>query len=157
MSADTRPRGFDGVLIVAIVDRSEQIALVDDLVVNHRNRSQVAHRLGGDDRGVGADIGVVGRDQEPPLDEIVISCFAAVTDRGEEQNGHDKSAQARSLGRSGCDAREAAAGECASAPDEPAQEGRPTGGVSFIAGVSAGDLSARSRDLDVIGHVKSLP
>ena len=65
--ADARPRRVDGVLIVAVVDRSEQIALVDDLVVDHRNRGQVAHRLGGDDRGVGADIGVVGRDQEAPV------------------------------------------------------------------------------------------
>ena len=73
---------------------------MDDLVVHHRNRRQVAHRLGGDDRGVGADIGVVGRDQEASGDEIVVSRFAAVAEPSEDQNGHDESAQAGSLGRS---------------------------------------------------------
>ena len=73
LRANARTGRLDGVLVVAIVDRSEQVALVDDLVVHHRNRGQVAHRLGGDDRGVGADIGVVGRDQEPSGDEIIVS------------------------------------------------------------------------------------
>ena len=86
LRADARSGRVDGVLIVAIVDRSEQVALVDDLVVHHRNRGQVAHRLGGDDRGVGADIGVVGRNEEAPVDEIVVSRFAAVAERGEDQN-----------------------------------------------------------------------
>ncbi len=100
LGANARPGRVEGVLIVAIVDRSEQVALVDDLVVHHRNRGQVAHRLGGDDRGVGADISVVGRDQEPSRDEIVVSRFAAVTEPSEDQHGHDESAQAGSLGRS---------------------------------------------------------
>ena len=33
---------------------------------------QMAGRLGGDDRRVGADIGVVGRDEETALDEIIV-------------------------------------------------------------------------------------
>ena len=42
--------------------------------------SRWPERLGGDDRGVGADIGVVGRDEEAPLDEIVVSPLARVAD-----------------------------------------------------------------------------
>src|SRR5580704_9267599 len=53
LGANARPSRVDCVLIVAIVDRGEQVTLVDDLVVYHWNRGQMAHRLGRDDRGVG--------------------------------------------------------------------------------------------------------
>ena len=129
---------------------------MDDLVVNHGNRGQVAHRLGGDDRGVGADIGVVGRDEEAPGDEIVVSRFAAVAECGEDQNGHDESAQAGPLGRSRLSRqagrwwmRQSAGG--AIAP-----------GIGKLAGrgaVIARDVGDRTglRDLEVIGHVRNHP
>ena len=92
LGADARPRRVDGVLIVAVVDRDQEVALVDDLVLDDRNLGDVSGRLGGDDRGQGADIGVVGRDEEPSLDEIVIGRLAAVAERGEDQYRHDEPA-----------------------------------------------------------------
>ena len=153
--ANARTGRLDGVLIVAIVDRSEQIALVDDLVVNHRNRGQVAHGLGGDDRGVRADIGVVGRNQEAPGDEIIVSRFAAVAQPGEDQNGHDESAQAGPLGRSRLSRhagrwwmRESAGGATA--------RNRKVGGQGSRHRLGRCDCT-RLRDLVVIGHVRNPP
>ena len=110
LSANPRPGRVDRVLIVAVVDRSEQVALVHDLVVNHGNRGEMAHRLGGDDRGVGADIGVVGRDEETSLDEIVVGRFAAIAERGQNQNRDDEPAKPGALSRSSLDDGVAAGG-----------------------------------------------
>ena len=133
LGADAPARGVDGVPIVAVVDRGQKIALVDDLVVDHRNLSEVAHRLGGDDRGVGADIGVVGRDQETPLDEIVIGRLAAIAERGEKQDRNNEPAQAGPLGRGGLARQRAGPREHARACRKSLPQGRgiqpPAGAV----------------------------
>ena len=110
LRADARFRRVDRVLIVAVIDRDEQVALVDDLIVDDRNRGQVTHRLGGDDRGVGAHIGVVRRNEETPLDEPVISSLSAIAERGEDQHGNDESPQAGALGRRGLEGGRRACG-----------------------------------------------
>ncbi len=63
---------------------------MNHLVVDHGNLGKMTGRLGGDNGGVGANIGVVGRDEEAPLDEIVVAHFPAVTERGEDDQGKDE-------------------------------------------------------------------
>ena len=92
LGGDAGLRRLDRVLIVAVVDRGEQVALMDDLVVDHRNGGQMARRLGGDDRGRRADIGVVGRDQETALDKIIVSRLPAIAERGEDKERDDEAA-----------------------------------------------------------------
>ena len=65
---------------------------MDGLVVDHRNGGQMAGRLGGDDRGRGADIGVVGRDQEAALDKIIVGRLPAIAEGGEDEERDDEAA-----------------------------------------------------------------
>ena len=156
LGADARPRCVDGVLIVAVVDRGEQVALVHDLVVDHRNRGQMPHGLGGDDRGVGADIGVVGRDEETPLDEIVVGRFAAIAERGENQDRNDEPAQAGSLRWNGHGGRRAARGRAHESAGRTGRGGRKAAGRG---GRHRAGRNPRTwlRDLGVIDHVRNPP
>ena len=155
LGADARSGRVDRVLIVAVVDRGEQVALVDDLIVDDRNRGQMTHRLGGDDRSVGADVGVVGRDEEPPLDEPVVGRLAAIAERGEDQHRHDESAQAGALGRRGLGDRRAS-GRRVHGNARARPGGR--GGNAWRRGHRPRkSRSARRRDIGVVGHLKNPP
>ena len=82
--------GVDREAVVAVVDARQQIAGVDLLVLGDWNFDDVAGDLGGDDRRVGADIGVVGRDEEAPLDEPVVAPIGAVAERGQGDERQDE-------------------------------------------------------------------
>ena len=82
--------GVDREAVVAVVDARQQVAGVDLLVVGHRDFDDVAGDLGGDDRRVGADIGVVGGNEEAPLDEPVVAPIGAVTERGQGDERQDE-------------------------------------------------------------------
>ena len=141
LGADASSGRVDRVLIVAVVDRDEQVALVDDLIVDDRNLGQVTHRFGGDDGGVGAHIGVVRRNEETPLDEPVIGGLSAIAERREDQRRNDQSAQAGALGRRGLGAGAPPAAWALGTPGEAgAGEGTPgDAGAAVIAreGVAA--------------------
>ncbi len=79
--------GLDRIAIVAVVEPDQQVARVHEGVVDDRDLGDVAGDLGRDDRGVGADIGVVGADEEAPFDEPIVGQIAAVAERGEDDDG----------------------------------------------------------------------
>ena len=85
--------GLDRIAIVAVVELDQQVARVDEGVVDDRDLGDVAGDLGRDDRGVGADIGVVGADDEAPFDEPLVGEMAAVAERGEENDGQNEAAR----------------------------------------------------------------
>ena len=94
--------GVDREAVVAVVDARQQIAGVDLLVLGDRNFDDVAGDLGGDDGRIGADIGVVGRDEEAPLDEPVVAPVDAVAERGQGDERQDEAARrARAAGGGG--------------------------------------------------------
>ena len=97
--------GFGGVdreAVVAVVDARQQVAGANLLVFGDRDFDDVAGDLGGDDRGVGADIGVVGRDEEAPLDEPVVAPIGAVAERGQGDERQDEAPRrARAAGGGG--------------------------------------------------------
>ena len=68
--------------IIAVVDPGDQVAGLDGLVVRDRDRGHVARHLRGQDRDVGLDIGVVGRDHEAPVGPPVVAEMAAVAGSG---------------------------------------------------------------------------
>ncbi|CAD5251153.1 hypothetical protein BOSE21B_10914 [Bosea sp. 21B] len=84
LRVDARERGLGGGALglgalqrdalVAIVELDQRLAGLDLLVLRHRDRGDVGGQLGRDRRHFGADIGVVGRDDEaaiaPPVDAI---------------------------------------------------------------------------------------
>ena len=61
---DLRLGPVEGVAVVGIVEDDQRVAGLDAGVVGRRHRLDVAGDLGGHGRGVGADIGVVGGDDE---------------------------------------------------------------------------------------------
>ncbi len=60
-------------LEVAIVDPGQQLSRCDRLVVAHQHLGKIAGHPRRDDRGVGFDIGVIGRFQIPPGREIAVA------------------------------------------------------------------------------------
>ena len=82
--------GVDREAIVAVVDARQQVPGVNLLVFGDRDFDDVAGDLGGDDGGVSADIGVVGRDEEAPLDEPIVAPIDAVAERGQGDERQDE-------------------------------------------------------------------
>ena len=94
--------GVDGEAVVAVVDAGQQIAGANLLVFGDRDFDDVAGDLGGDDRRVGADISVVGRDEEAPLDEPIVAPVHAVAERGQSDERQDEATRrARAAGGGG--------------------------------------------------------
>ncbi len=87
--------------IVAIVDAGDDIAGLHRLVGGDLDAGDVAADLGGEDRGVRADIGVIGRDLEaadlPPVQPVI----AATGERGDEQRTEHQRLARALLRRSG--------------------------------------------------------
>jgi hypothetical protein len=80
----------DGDLVVAIVDPEDHFALAHHRVVAGRDRRNVAGDARAEDGVVGADIGIVGRDVEPP-DQRVIDAVACRSQRKQREDAdqHD--------------------------------------------------------------------
>jgi len=53
-------------------------------IVGDRHFGDMAGDLGGDERHVGADIGVVGGHEEAPVDEPIIALHPAIADGGQK-------------------------------------------------------------------------
>jgi hypothetical protein len=58
---------------IAIVDPRQQLPGFDRLVVGHQDLREIAGDLRRHDRGVGLDIGVVGRFEVPPGGQIAVA------------------------------------------------------------------------------------
>ncbi len=93
--------GVDRVAIVAVVEPDEQVARMDEGVVGDRDLGDVAGDFGRDDRRIGADIGVVGADEEAPFDEPIIGEIAAIAQRGDHDDGQNEAARRAGNARGG--------------------------------------------------------
>ena len=95
LGRDPGARGVDRDAIIAVVDPENHVAGANDRVVAGQDRRDMARDPRAEHGVVGADIGVVGRDVEPP-DQNEID---AVADRGQRQQSehahHDEFALAR--------------------------------------------------------------
>jgi hypothetical protein len=75
---------------------------VDLLIVGDRDFDDVAGHLGGDDGGVGADIGVVGRDKEASFDQPVVAPVGAIAEARQDDERQDEAPRrARAAGGGG--------------------------------------------------------
>ena len=103
LSADSRDRRvlrgdlglgrIDHQLVIAIVDSHQEIAGVHRLVLGDGDLGHVTGNFRRDDRHVGADIGVVGGDQETALDEPVIGQMRAIAEAGEEDERQNEASR----------------------------------------------------------------
>ena len=90
LSGDAGGGRLDGIVIVASVDPDENLTLLDHGVVGNRHERHVARDLGGEDRGVRLDVGIVRRDQEAALDEPAVALVAASAESHQQnQRQHD--------------------------------------------------------------------
>ncbi len=78
------PGTFEGHQIVARIDHGENVALVDQLIFLDRHGGHVAVDLRGHHRGVGVDIGVIGRDE--------VLTDQKIFDQPDQQGNHDSAA-----------------------------------------------------------------
>ncbi len=95
LGRDPGARGIHRDAIVAIVDAEDDLALLHNNVVTGNDRGDVAGDARAQHGVVGADIGIVGRDVEPP-DEDVIDGVAGGGERKQRDHAHhDEFALAR--------------------------------------------------------------
>ncbi len=107
----------DGELVVAGVDDGEEVARAHLLVVCDFHLGDVTGDLGRHDYGVGADIGVVGRDEEAAFDKVTVAPIDAISACGDEKQRQQQT-PGRTLGLGGrVDGRVGGAGEGGSGGD----------------------------------------